>query len=242
MEVVIMADVNVWFAFWAGLASFISPCCLPLYPSFLSYITGISVNQLKSGGNTREVRLLTMTHSLFFILGFSAVFMAMGMGAGLLADLFQTNKDLVRQIAAILIFLMGLMMLGIFQPMWLMKERKLQMKWKPAGYLGSVVIGMGFAAGWSPCVGPILGSILALSMTKPGTWFFLISAYSLGFAIPFFVLTFFLSSTKWILRYSNLLMKIGGVLMIFIAFLLYSDQMFRLTIWFNQHTPDWLKF
>lgn len=237
-----MADVNVWFAFWAGLASFISPCCLPLYPSFLSYITGISVNQLKSGGNTKEVRILTMTHSLFFIFGFSAVFMAMGMGAGLLADLFHDNKDLVRQIAALLIFLMGLMMLGIFQPMWLMKERKLQLKWKPAGYLGSVIVGMGFAAGWSPCVGPMLGAILALSTTEPGTWFYLISAYSLGFAIPFFVLTFFLGSTKWIVRYSAVLMKIGGVLMILISILLYTDQMIRITIFFNQHTPDWLKF
>jgi len=237
-----VADVNVWFAFWAGLASFISPCCLPLYPSFLSYITGISVNQLKSGGNTKEVRLLTMTHSLFFILGFSAVFMTMGMGAGLLADLFHDNKDLVRQIAALLIFLMGLMMVGIFQPMWLMKERKLQLKWKPAGYLGSVIVGMGFAAGWSPCVGPMLGAILALSTTEPGTWFYLISAYSLGFAIPFFVLTFFLGSTKWIVRYSAVLMKIGGVLMIIISILLYTDQMIRITIFFNQHTPDWLKF
>jgi cytochrome c-type biogenesis protein len=237
-----VADVNVWFAFWAGLASFISPCCLPLYPSFLSYITGISVSELKSGSKTREMRIYTMLHSLFFILGFTIIFMLMGMTAGALAEKFQDNKDLIRQIAAILIFLMGLMMVGIFQPMWLMKERKLNIKWKPAGYLGSVLIGMGFAAGWSPCVGPMLGAILALSTTEPGTWFYLISAYSLGFAIPFFVLTFFLGSTKWIVRYSATLMKIGGVLMILISILLYTDQMVRITIFFNQHTPDWLKF
>jgi cytochrome c-type biogenesis protein len=237
-----VADVNVWFAFWAGLASFISPCCLPLYPSFLSYITGISVSELKSGSKTREMRNSTMLHSLFFILGFTIIFMLMGMTAGVLAEKFQDNKDLIRQIAAILIFMMGLVMLGIFQPMWLMKERKLQLKWKPAGYLGSVLIGMGFAAGWSPCVGPMLGAILALSATEPGTWLYLISAYSLGFAIPFFVLTFFLGSTKWIVRYSAILMKIGGVLMIIISILLYTDQMIRITIFFNQHTPDWLKF
>ncbi|QGQ97132.1 cytochrome c biogenesis protein CcdA [Paenibacillus psychroresistens] len=237
-----MADVNVWFAFWAGLASFISPCCLPLYPSFLSYITGISVSELKSGGKSREVRNSTMVHALFFILGFTIIFMLMGLTAGALAERFQDNKDLIRQIAAILIFIMGLVMLGIFQPMWLMKERKLQLKWKPAGYLGSILIGMGFAAGWSPCVGPMLGAILALSTTEPGTWLFLISAYSLGFAIPFFVLTFFLGSTKWILQYSAVLMKIGGVLMIIISILLYTDQMVRITIFFNQHTPEWLKF
>ncbi|MEX2461979.1 MAG: cytochrome c biogenesis protein CcdA [Paenibacillaceae bacterium] len=237
-----MADVNVWFAFWAGLASFISPCCLPLYPSFLSYITGISVSELKSGSKTREMRNNTMLHALFFILGFTIIFMLMGMTAGALAEKFQDNKDLIRQIAALLIFIMGLMMVGIFQPMWLMKERKLQIKWKPAGYLGSVIVGMGFAAGWSPCVGPMLGAILALSTIEPGTWFYLISAYSLGFAIPFFVLTFFLGSTKWIVRYSASLMKIGGGLMIIISILLYTDQMVRITIFFNQHTPDWLKF
>jgi cytochrome c-type biogenesis protein len=237
-----VADVNVWFAFWAGLASFISPCCLPLYPSFLSYITGISVSELKSGSKTREMRNSTMLHSLFFILGFTIIFMLMGLTAGALAETFQNNKDLIRQIAALLIFIMGLVMLGIFQPMWLMKERKLQLKWKPAGYLGSVLIGMGFAAGWSPCVGPMLGAILALSTTEPGTWLYLISAYSLGFAIPFFMLTFFLGSTKWIVRYSAILMKIGGVLMIIISILLFTDQMFRITIYFNQHTPDWLKF
>jgi cytochrome c-type biogenesis protein len=237
-----VANVNVWFAFWAGLASFISPCCLPLYPSFLSYITGISVSELKSGIKTREMRNSTMLHALFFILGFTIIFMLMGLTAGALAEKFHDNKDLIRQIAAILIFIMGLVMLGIFQPMWLMKERKLQLKWRPAGYLGSVLIGMGFAAGWSPCVGPMLGAILALSTTEPGTWLYLISAYSLGFAIPFFVLTFFLGSTKWIVRYSAKLMKIGGALMIIISILLYTDQMIRITIFFNQHTPDWLKF
>jgi cytochrome c-type biogenesis protein len=237
-----VADVNVWFAFWAGLASFISPCCLPLYPSFLSYITGISVSDLKSGSKTHEMRIHTMLHSLFFILGFTIIFMLMGLTAGVFADLFRDYKDLIRQIAAILIFIMGLIMLGIFNPMWMMKERKLQIKWKPAGYLGSVFIGMGFAAGWSPCVGPILTAILALSTTNPGTWFYLISAYSLGFAIPFFVLTFFLGSTKWIVRYSAFFMKAGGLLMLLFSLLLYTDQMFRITIWFNQHTPNWLKF
>jgi cytochrome c-type biogenesis protein len=237
-----LAHVNIWFAFWAGLASFISPCCLPLYPSFLSYMTGISVSELKSGAKSRDVRIKTLLHSLFFVIGFSIIFMIMGLGAGFLAEQFHNYKDLVRQIAAILIFMMGMIMLGILQPMWLMREKKLQFNWKPAGYLGSTVIGMGFAAGWSPCVGPMLGAILALATTEPGTWFYLTLAYSLGFAIPFVVLASFIGSTKWIVRYSNLLMKIGGALMILISILLYTDQMTRITIWFNQHTPNWLKF
>ncbi|WP_282941407.1 cytochrome c biogenesis protein CcdA [Paenibacillus sp. RC67] len=234
-------EVNLWIALWAGVASFISPCCLPLYPSYLSYITGISVSQLKDGSAV-GVRKRTVLHTLCFILGFSIIFYSLGWGAGLVSNFFIDYKDLLRQIAAILIFAMGLFLLGIFQPQWLMRERKLQWKFKPAGYLGSVVIGMGFAAGWSPCIGPILSAILALAATSPDSWLPLITAYSLGFAIPFFILAFFIGSTKWILRYSSKIMKIGGGLMIIMAVLLYTDQMTRITIWLNSITPDYLKF
>ncbi|MBE1443342.1 cytochrome c biogenesis CcdA family protein [Paenibacillus sp. OAS669] len=234
-------EVNIWIALWAGVASFISPCCLPLYPSYLSYITGISVSQLREGSNV-GVRKRTVLHTLCFIVGFSIIFYSLGWGAGLVSNLFIDYKDLLRQIAAILIFAMGLFLVGIFQPQWLMKERKLQWKFKPAGYLGSVLIGMGFAAGWSPCIGPILSAILALAATSPDSWLPLITAYSLGFAIPFFILAFFIGSTKWILRYSSKIMKIGGGLMIVMAVLLYTDQMTRITIWLNSITPDYLKF
>lgn len=234
-------EVNLWIALWAGVASFISPCCLPLYPSYLSYITGISVSQLKEGSDT-GVRKRTVLHTLCFIVGFSIIFYSLGWGAGLVSNLFIDYKDLLRQIAAILIFAMGLFLVGIFQPQWLMKERKLQWKFKPAGYLGSILIGMGFAAGWSPCIGPILSAILALAATSPDSWLPLITAYSLGFAIPFFILAFFIGSTKWILRYSSKIMKIGGGLMIVMAVLLYTDQMTRITIWLNSITPDYLKF
>jgi len=235
-------EVNSWIALWAGIASFISPCCLPLYPSYLSYITGISVSQLKSGEADNGVRTRTILHTLCFIVGFSIIFYSLGWGAGLVSNLFIDYKDLLRQIAAILIFVMGLFLLGIFQPDWLMRERKFQWRLKPAGYIGSVLIGMGFAAGWSPCIGPILSAILALAATNPDSWFPLISAYSLGFAIPFFVLAFFIGSTRWILRYSSRIMKIGGGLMIVMAILLYTDRMTKITIWLNQITPDWLKF
>ncbi|MEK3723862.1 cytochrome c biogenesis CcdA family protein [Paenibacillus sp. FSL H8-0034] len=237
-----MLEVNLWIALWAGFASFISPCCLPLYPSYLSYITGISVSELKNANSSAGVRKQTVLHTLCFILGFSIIFYSLGWGAGLVSNFFADYKGLLRQIAALMILLMGLFLLGIFQPQWLMKERKLQWKLKPAGYLGSVLIGIGFAAGWSPCIGPILSAILALAATNPDSWLPLITAYSLGFAIPFLVLSFFIGTTKWILRYSSLIMKIGGGLMVVMAILLYTDQMTRITIWLNQITPDWLKF
>jgi cytochrome c-type biogenesis protein len=237
-----MESVNIWLALWAGFASFISPCCLPLYPSFISYITGISVHELKSGKANSTVRRITMWHTLSFILGFSIIFFALGATAGVVGELFADYRDLIRQLAAILIFVMGLFLIGIFQPTWLMKERKLHMNFRPAGYFGSMLIGIGFAAGWSPCVGPILSSILALSASEPGAWLNMTIAYSLGFAVPFFLLSFSIGSSKWLLRYSQLMMKVGGAVMIVIAILLYTGQLTQLTNWLNSITPDWLKF
>lgn len=237
-----MADINVLVAFGAGVASFISPCCLPLYPSYLSYITGMSVQTLKTEQNKREVRMKTMTHTLAFILGFSVVFYTLGFGAGLFGEFFVSNRDLIRQISAILIILMGLFLLGIFQPQFLLKERKMDIKMKKTGYVASFIFGIGFSAGWSPCVGPILAAIISLAVSEPGAWLSLITAYTLGFALPFFILAFFIGSTKWITRYSAAIMKIGGALMLLMGVLLFTNQMAKITIWLQQITPEWLKF
>ncbi|MBW5446798.1 cytochrome c biogenesis protein CcdA [Cohnella sp. CFH 77786] len=236
-----MADVNVGIAFAAGFASFISPCCLPLYPSYLSYITGISVTQIKTD-TSAQVRVKTMAHTFFFILGFSMVFFALGYGANAFAETFREYQDVIRQISAILIVLMGLFLLGVFQPQLLLKERKLNVSSRPAGYLGSFVFGVGFSAGWSPCIGPILSSIILLAASNPGTWAGLTTAYSLGFAVPFFVLAFFIGSTRWILKYSGTMMKIGGALMVAMGILLFTDRMIIITIWLQSITPEWLKF
>jgi len=170
------------------------------------------------------------------------VFYALSYGASLVGDLFVDYKDLIRQISAILILVMGLFLVGLFQPQFLMKERKFQFKFKPAGYIGSFVFGIGFSAGWSPCVGPILTAIIGLAATEPNAWLKLITAYTIGFAVPFFIFAFFIGSTRWILKYSNRLMKIGGVIMIIMAVLLFTDQMSRITIWLQSITPEWLKF
>lgn len=238
-----MTQVNLWIAFLGGIASFVSPCCLPLYPSYLSYITGISVRQLKEGGSDRaKVRLLTLAHSVSFLLGFSLVFFALSWGANLFADFFMGYRDVIRQLSALVILLMGLFMLGIFRPGQLMKEYKLQIRWRPAGFIGSFVIGLGFSAGWSPCIGSILSAIIALSATEPGSWLLMTSAYALGFSLPFLLLSFFISATKWILPYTGIIMKVSGGIMILLAVLLFTDQMTAITNWFNSRTPDWLRF
>lgn len=236
-----MPEINIGIAFLAGLISFVSPCCLPLYPSYLSYITGVSVSRLKEE-TTREVRFLTVSHTLFFIIGFSIVFYTLGFGAGAIGDYFTQYQRLISQLSGILVIVMGLFLLGIFQPQFLMKERKLQFKWKPAGYLGTLLIGIGFAAGWSPCIGPILQVIISMALTDPSSWFKLITAYTLGFAVPFVVFSFFLGSVKSLLKYSNRVMKIGGAFMILMGVLLYTEKMTQITIWLNAITPEWMKY
>ncbi len=237
-------DLNIWVALWAGLLSFISPCCLPLYPSYLSYITGVSVSNLKSD-KSAQVRTRLLLHTLCFIIGFSIVFYTFGLTAGLLADTFLDSRyrDLFSKLAGVFIIVMGLILLGVFKPQLLMRDRKWQVpdKIKKAGYLGSVFIGIGFAAGWSPCIGPILGSIGALAATEQGAWFPLITAYTLGFAIPFFLVAFFLGSTKWLIKFSVPLMKIGGAIMIVMGVLLYSGKLTEITIMLQEITPDWMR-
>lgn len=237
-----MTDVTIWMAFAAGLASFISPCCLPLYPSYLSYITGISVADLRSDRPNVSIRIKTMTHTLFFIAGFSVVYYTLGYGTNAFADFFADYQTLIRQLSALIILFMGLVLVGLLQPKLLMKQFKMPISTKKSGYLASFIFGIGFSAGWSPCTGPILASILALAASEPGTWFQLTTAYSLGFAIPFFVLAFFIGTARLIVRYSDIMMKIGGVGMIVMAILLFTNQMTQITIWLNTITPDWLKF
>lgn len=237
-----MSNINVGVALAAGVASFISPCCLPLYPSYLSYITGLSVQQLRAGEQRREARLRTLSHTLAFILGFSAVFYTLGFGAGMFGRFFIEQRVLIRQLSAILIVVMGLFLLGIFQPRFLLREHKMELTRRPAGYIGSFIFGIGFSAGWSPCIGPILTAIIALSASEPGTWLRLITAYSIGFALPFFVLAFFVGGARRMLKYSGPLMRTGGVLMVLMGLLLFTDQMFRITVWLQGLTPEWLKF
>lgn len=218
-----MSDVNVWLAFGAGFLSFISPCCLPLYPAFLSYITGMSVGELKNENAMLQKR--SMLHTLFFLLGFSAIFIAIGFGTSLVGSFFTQYQDLIRQLGAIFIVIFGLVVVGIFQPEFLMKDRKFEFKNRPSGYLGSSFIGMAFAAGWTPCTGPILASVIALAASNPGSGMLYMIAYILGFAIPFFILSFFIGKMQWIRKNNVKIMKIGGYVMIVIGIMLFFDWM-----------------
>ena len=225
-------QVSWWLAFGAGVLSFISPCCLPLYPSYLSHITGISVNQLKEKRRMKEV----MLHTVFFLIGFSMIFYAIGFSASWFGTYFKQYQDLIRMLGAVLIVAMGLFMLGIFQPAFLMREYKWQASKKNVSYLGSMIVGIGFSAGWTPCIGPIFAAIITLTAMNPEMRFIYVTAYILGFAIPFLLMAFFMGKTRFILRYSEKLMKIGGALMILLGVLLYTDQMTVFTAWLAKVT------
>lgn len=226
-----MTDVNIFLALGAGFLSFISPCCLPLYPAFLSYITGMSVGELKTENAMLQKR--SLLHTIFFLLGFSAIFIAIGFGTSFVGSFFLEYKDLIRQLGGIFIVLFGLIIVGVFKPEFLMKDRKLEFKNRPSGYFGSSLIGMAFAAGWTPCTGPILSAVIALAATNPGSGVLYMVAYSLGFAIPFLILSFFVGKMKWIRKNSGKIMKIGGYLMIVMGIVLFFDWMTKIITIFS---------
>lgn len=226
-----MQDVNVLLAFGAGFLSFISPCCLPLYPAFLSYITGISISELKEEQGILQKR--GMLHTACFLIGFSVIFIAIGFGTSLVGTFFTDYKNLIRQLGAIFIVLFGLIIVGVFKPKFLMQDRKITFRSRPSGYFGSILIGIAFAAGWTPCTGPILVSVIALSATHPESALLYMLAYVLGFAIPFFILSFFITRMTWIKKYSARLVKIGGYVMVGMGILLYFNVMTRITVFFT---------
>lgn len=233
---------GLFLAFGAGLLSFISPCCLPLYPSYISYITGVSFDSIKSTSSNSSVRKRAMIHSLFFILGFSVVFVALGLSASFLGEIFITYKTQVRILGGALIVVMGLFLLGVIQWELLFREKKWHMTSKPAGYLGSILVGISFAAGWTPCIGPILASVLILAATKPGSGLVLMGAYTIGFAIPFFLLAMTLGSIRWIQKYSLILSKIGGGVMVVMGLLLMTNEMAKITVWLIKLTGGFTGF
>lgn len=227
-----MSDVNIFLALGAGFLSFISPCCLPLYPAFLSYITGMSVGELKSENAMLQKR--SLLHTLFFLLGFSIIFIAIGFGTSFLGSFFLQYKDLIRQLGGIFIVFFGLVIVGILNPQFMMKDRRIEFKNRPSGYFGSVLIGMAFAAGWTPCTGPILSFVISLAATNPGSGMMYMIAYSLGFAIPFFILSFFLGRMNWIKKNSSKIVKIGGYIMIVMGIVLFFDWMTKIIIFFSE--------
>jgi cytochrome c-type biogenesis protein len=225
-----MKDMSYTLAFLAGVLSFLSPCVLPLLPSYVSFITGLSFKDLTVRVDRRGVRYLTVTNSIAFIGGFSFVFIALGISSSAVGGLLFQYVDYIRIIGGILVIVFGLFISGILNLDLFMKEKRIHLTGKPAGYFGTFLVGMTFAAGWSPCVGPYLGTILLYASSK-GSMIYglkLLMVYSLGLGIPFLLsalaINTFLSYSPKIVKYMRAIKIISGIILIIFGVMLLTDR------------------
>jgi cytochrome c-type biogenesis protein len=213
----------------AGLLSFFSPCILPLIPAYFSFITGLTLDELTQG--KKEVRQKVILSTLFYVAGFSFIFILFGASASFLGGFASKYSWVVRYLGGSIIIVFGLHLLGIINIKGFNFEKKIHVKEKPIHLMGVFVIGMAFGAGWSPCIGPLLGSILVVAGNQDTVLqgVSLLAVYSAGLAIPFLIISFFINSIIGIMkratRFIGALNKAAGILLIIIGLLLVFDKL-----------------
>ncbi len=233
-------------AMLAGLLSFFSPCTLPLFPSYLSFIAGVSYDELTGSDPSRRVRRAVVTNSLCFIAGFTLAFVALGLPFSFLGQVLAKQQRTIAVMGGAFIIVMGLYVAGWLRLPFLMPYWKVELKARPAGYLGTLLAGITFAVGWTPCVGPILGSILTMASTvgKVSQGLILLLLFSLSLAVPFFLaslaLNRFLSFFDRYKRFLPVVSTVSGLLMIAVGVLLVTDYFTLLNRLALQITPAWL--
>jgi len=231
-------DITYLYAAGAGFLSFLSPCVLPLIPSYIAFITGVSLEDLSDEEKEKRAEILkiTMLNSLFFIIGFSFVFISLGALSTYIGSFLKEHQRLIQIIGGAVIVILGIHILGVFKIKNLYKEKRVHITKKPRGIIGSILVGITFAAGWTPCIGPILGSILILASQHQtlAQGVGLLTAYSLGLAIPFFLssvlFTGFLTASSKIKKHFRLIEIISGILLIAVGILLITgifNRIFR---------------
>lgn len=231
-------------AFGAGMLSFLSPCVLPLVPSYVSFVTGMGAEELERGD--ARVRRTVLLHSLLFVGGFSLVFIAFGASATALGQLMRDGQVWITRIGGVLVILFGLHLLGITPIRFLSRERRIHLQRKPLGYFGSFAVGVTFGAGWTPCIGPILGGILTLAATRGqvAEGVQLLGVYSAGLALPFLAssvgLSWFMATFQRLRRYIGWVERASGGLLVLVGLLLLSGQFTVLAGWAAQLTPEFI--
>ena len=235
------ASFGVAISFTAGLLSFLSPCVLPLIPSYVTFITGLSLEDVQ------RARRAALVHSILFVLGFSLIFLALGATATVLGRVLLAHRVWLSRVGGALVILFGLYTLGALNIGAFARERRVHLADKPVGYLGTVLVGIAFGAGWTPCIGPILGSILILSSSSAdlGRGLLLLSAYSLGLAIPFLLSALlvrqFLALFARLRRQMVWVTRAAGVLLIGVGLLMVTDYFTVLAGYLQGLTPEALK-
>jgi cytochrome c-type biogenesis protein len=235
------ATIGIAISFAAGLLSFLSPCVLPLIPSYVTFVTGLSLEDVQ------RARRVALVHSLLFVLGFSLIFLVLGATATTLGRMLGYTREWVGRIGGVLVIILGLYLLGAFNIGLFSRERRLHIANKPLGYLGTVFVGMAFAAGWTPCIGPILGAVLTYTASSAdlNRGLVLLAAYSLGLAVPFVLAALMVDRFIGLFqRYRAAMVwttRIAGVLLIGVGILMLTDTMRLLSQWLNGFTPEFLR-
>jgi cytochrome c-type biogenesis protein len=235
------AALGFLVAFAAGVLSFLSPCVLPLVPSYVGFLTGMTLPEITGRRRT------ALIHALLFVGGFSLIFILLGASATALGRALNYYQVWIQRIGGLLIIGFGLVCLGVFNLGALSQERRVQLERKPVGYLGSALVGMAFAAGWTPCIGPVLGAILGLAATSADVsrGMLLLAAYSAGLALPFLVAAVAVDSfLAWFQRFRRFLpwvMRVSGLMLVGVGLLLVTGEFTRLAGWLQGLTPEFLR-
>ena len=228
-------------AFTAGLLSFLSPCVLPLIPSYVGFITGMTVEQAE------QRRWNALLHGLWFVGGFTLVFVLLGAAASAVGSLLREYQVWMGRVGGVLLMLFGLYLLGVLRPPFLMREWRVQVSRKPLGYFGSGVVGFTFGAAWTPCIGPILGGILTIAATQAGLakGMALLTIYALGLAVPFLVTAVALDRFLiWFQRFRPYIVwvdRVAGGMLIVLGILLITDSFTLLAGYLQGLTPQFLR-
>ena len=254
-----MENVSLFGAFIAGVLSFISPCVLPLIPGYLSFISGVSLEEMRglqpvaagagggtvavSGGVSAAAKRQVIITSLFFILGFSLVFVSLGASATFLGQFLMERLTIFGKIAGVLLIIFGLHTIGVFKIPFLLNEARVQANTKPASMIGAVIVGISFAFGWTPCIGPILSAILLVAAQQESVnqGILLLSIYSAGLAIPFLLTAMainqFFNAFKRIRRHYHAIEIVSGLLMIVIGVLIFTNRFTIITQYLTPYLP-----
>ncbi len=237
-----MNSISFAVAFLAGLLSFLSPCVLPLVPVYLGLITGLSLEDLHGQPSRRAV----LIPALCFVGGFSLIFLLLGASATLVGQLFRQYQDWIARIGGVMVIFFGLHLLGVFRLTPLLREKRLHLTNSPRGYLGAAAAGLAFGAGWTPCIGPVLGTLLTWALVRDTMWnaMGLLIAYSLGLAVPFILAGLatgaFLRATRRFRRLIPIMEKASGALLLVVGLMLVTGSFTMLSAFFARFTPDFL--
>jgi len=238
-----MLDVSLGAAFLAGLLSFVSPCVLPIVPPYLCYLAGVSVDELKGDVATAGTGRRVVFAAIAFVLGFTAVFVALGATASVIGQTITRYYDVLSYIAGTIIIIMGLHFLGVFRIGLLFREARFHVESKPAGLAGAFIMGLAFAFGWTPCVGPVLAAILFVAGSSDTIWTGagLLAVYALGIGLPFIAAAAFASRfLDWASRFRKhmgTVEKVMGGFLILTGILFITGQMSAIAFWLLETFP-----